>query len=97
MANTKVARHVHVVNPETGERAWLEPGDTVPAEFKDCIVNPKAFEDVPEDDDNILEQQDYERLEVKDLKALAKSRNLDNSGNKAELVHRLTLHDAGLS
>lgn len=96
-----VKRSVHVSNPETGDEAWLHPGDTVPDWAKDMITNPSVFEDDDETElnaDNFpMGNVDYDTLTIAQLDELLAERGLDGGGSKKDKAARLKEADAAVS
>jgi hypothetical protein len=97
MAGTKVlATNVHVEHE--GESVLLEAGSELPKWARELVTNPAAFvpegeADQEEPDPGSDEAKGYADQTVDELTALLKERELPTSGNKAELVARLTEAD----
>ena len=98
MAGKVLGSYVHVENKK-GEIEILAPGQELPAWAEKQVTNPAAFHDAPaaesaSESTSSETATGYAALQVKDLKAELKKRELPQTGKQAELIARLEKDDA---
>jgi hypothetical protein len=91
---------VHVWDDEKSAFVVLERGTEVPEKFANLVTNPKAYADPADaegdgqDDEESDKPEGYAALNVEELKAELRLRELPQTGNKPDLIARLIEADA---
>ena len=91
---------VHVWDDEKSDFVVLEKGTEVPERFAGLVTNPKAYVDPADaegdgsDDEGSDQPEGYAALNVEELKAELRLRELPQTGNKPDLIARLLEADA---
>jgi len=93
MADNIFQKKVYVVDQETGEGRWFEPGEECPDEFLPYVSEKLFQEEEPELPAGAEPGHNYAEMTKTELVELAKDRGISSSGTAAEIADRLVKHD----